>query len=122
LVTSAQNTVTRTKKYIQDEGTVLPKAAAITVGGMSGFLLGMKRGGVITRSFYSGLGMAVVAAFCYPYETVDLARVGVRSAQGKWDQFVSPPSPPAIVEKELDVGAGASKDISLYTTRSKKID
>ncbi|KHJ74856.1 hypothetical protein OESDEN_25528 [Oesophagostomum dentatum] len=42
-VQKSKEMVTKTKTYLDDEWTVLPKAAAITVGGMAGFVLGLKR-------------------------------------------------------------------------------
>jgi len=36
--------LTESYNYVRDEGTVIPKAIAITVGGMGGFLYGMRRG------------------------------------------------------------------------------
>ncbi len=36
--------VSEAKTYVQEEGTVIPKAIAITIGGMTGFLFGFKRG------------------------------------------------------------------------------
>lgn len=135
LVDRGTSTIQRTHRYIKEEGSVLPKAAAITVGGMAGFLFGMKRGGVVIRSYYSGLGMAVTAAFCYPHETVDLTRTAGRYAVQQWKDFQA--SPPAVqgkgaaVDKAKDLESlklspeeqgHESKDIDLYTTRSKKIE
>ncbi|VDO78538.1 unnamed protein product [Heligmosomoides polygyrus] len=74
--------------YVDEEWTVLPKAAAITVGGMAGFVLGLRRG-VIGRSFSTAIGLATMAAFCYPYETVDVIRTGVAHSESAWERFRS---------------------------------
>ncbi|VDN30544.1 unnamed protein product [Cylicostephanus goldi] len=42
-VSKSKVALTKTKNYLEDEWTVLPKAAAITIGGMAGFVLGLKR-------------------------------------------------------------------------------
>ncbi|VDO38432.1 unnamed protein product [Haemonchus placei] len=78
----------KTKTYVDEEWTVLPKAAAITVGGMAGFVLGLKRG-VIGRSFTTAVGLATMAAFCYPYETVDVVRTGIAHSETAWERFKS---------------------------------
>lgn len=88
-----KNLLTKTKRYVDEEWTVLPKAAAITVGGMAGFVLGLRRG-VIGRSFSTAIGLATMAAFCYPYETVDVIRTGVAHSESAWERFRSSPEPP----------------------------
>ncbi|PAV80779.1 hypothetical protein WR25_03342 [Diploscapter pachys] len=42
-VTKTQDAACKVNKYVNEEWTVLPKAGAITVGGMAGFVLGLKR-------------------------------------------------------------------------------
>ena len=71
--------------FMKEEG--LAKAVAITIGGMGGFLLGIRRGGVIRQVFYSGVGMSAMASFCYPNETVDLLRASVQYGKRQWVQF-----------------------------------
>lgn len=75
-----------TDRYVREEWTVLPKAAAITVGGMAGFVLGMRRYG-IRKFLYATGGILTMAAFCYPHETVDIVRVGVAHAQRTYEDF-----------------------------------
>uniref|UniRef100_A0A0N4ZWH4 MICOS complex subunit n=1 Tax=Parastrongyloides trichosuri TaxID=131310 RepID=A0A0N4ZWH4_PARTI len=64
-----------TKEYIEKEGTLIPKAAAITIGGLAGFILGVKRYG-IRKFVYAGIGIGGMTAFCYPERTVDVVRTG----------------------------------------------
>lgn len=53
---------------------------------MAGFLLGVRRYGV--RKFvYATAGLLTMAAFCYPYETIDIFRVGSAHAQRTWEDF-----------------------------------
>ena len=97
-LTSVKNTVVATDRYIREEWTVLPKAAAITVGGMAGFVLGMRRYGV-RKFIYATTGILTMAAFCYPHETVDIVRVGVAHAQRTWEDFQKPPAPEEAKKK-----------------------
>ncbi|KAK6043439.1 hypothetical protein COOONC_19056, partial [Cooperia oncophora] len=87
-VQKSKNALIKTKTYVDEEWTVLPKAAAITVGGMAGFVLGLKRG-FIGRTFTTAVGLATMTAFCYPYETVDVVRTGIAHSESAWEQFRS---------------------------------
>ncbi|KAK0405136.1 hypothetical protein QR680_017815 [Steinernema hermaphroditum] len=88
----AKNTICKTEQYLRSEWTVLPKAAAITVGGMAGFVLGLKHG-AFRRTLYTATGLTTMAAFCYPNETVDFARTGVAHSQQAWLEFQDSPEP-----------------------------
>uniref|UniRef100_A0A0N5CE84 MICOS complex subunit n=1 Tax=Strongyloides papillosus TaxID=174720 RepID=A0A0N5CE84_STREA len=63
------------KEYIGKEGTVVPKAFAITLGGMAGFIIGVKKYG-IKKFAYATAGIATMTAFCYPEQTLDVCRTG----------------------------------------------
>ncbi|KAE9421574.1 hypothetical protein Angca_004762 [Angiostrongylus cantonensis] len=93
-VEKSKDLLSKAKSYVETEWTVLPKAAAITVGGMAGFVLGLKRQGYIGRTLYTAFGLATMGAFCYPYETVDVVREGIRYWGHAWEQFQNPPQPP----------------------------
>ncbi|XGW03516.1 hypothetical protein V3C99_015026 [Haemonchus contortus] len=99
-VQKSKSALIKTKTYVDEEWTVLPKAAAITVGGMAGFVLGLKRG-VIGRSFTTAIGLATMAAFCYPYETVDVVRTGIAHSETAWERFKSSPEPPPEPKVDL---------------------
>ncbi|EYC36193.1 hypothetical protein Y032_0924g3057 [Ancylostoma ceylanicum] len=43
--------------------------------------------GVIGRTFSTALGLATMAAFCYPHETVDVVRTGIAHSQMTWERF-----------------------------------
>ncbi|KAK6052029.1 hypothetical protein COOONC_10466, partial [Cooperia oncophora] len=81
-VQKSKNALIKTKTYVDEEWTVLPKAAAITVGGMAGFVLGLKRG-FIGRTFTTAVGLATMTAFllsvrngrCSSYRNRSLLRV-----------------------------------------------
>ncbi|PIO59976.1 hypothetical protein TELCIR_18544, partial [Teladorsagia circumcincta] len=99
-VKKSKDALIKTKTYVDEEWTVLPKAAAITVGGMAGFVLGLRRG-IIGRSFTTAVGLATMAAFCYPYETVDVVRTGIAHSESAWEQFRSSPEPPQKLKVDL---------------------
>uniref|UniRef100_A0A915PHE4 MICOS complex subunit n=1 Tax=Setaria digitata TaxID=48799 RepID=A0A915PHE4_9BILA len=80
-------------RVLQEDYGMLPKAAAITVGGLAGFFLGMKKS-VFRRFFYSGMGLLIMTAFCYPYEAIAITRTGVEHSKMVWDDFVRSPEPP----------------------------
>ncbi|KAK5986953.1 MICOS complex subunit [Trichostrongylus colubriformis] len=94
-VQKSKEALIKTKRYVDEEWTVLPKAAAITVGGMAGFVLGLRRG-LIGRSLTTAVGLATMAAFCYPYETVDVVRTGIAHSESAWERFTSSPEPPKL--------------------------
>lgn len=71
-----------TYDFITDEDNTLPRAAAITVGGLTGLLLGV-RGGIFKKVFYSGTGMAIVAAVCYPKQFADYSQCGYNWTKNK---------------------------------------
>uniref|UniRef100_A0A158P987 MFS domain-containing protein n=1 Tax=Angiostrongylus cantonensis TaxID=6313 RepID=A0A158P987_ANGCA len=50
--------------------------------------------GYIGRTLYTAFGLATMGAFCYPYETVDVVREGIRYWGHAWEQFQNPPQPP----------------------------
>ncbi|CAI2349753.1 unnamed protein product [Caenorhabditis sp. 36 PRJEB53466] len=91
-VTQTKKAATRCNEYLTEEWTALPKAAAITVGGMAGFVLGLKRGPV-GRLFTTTIGLATMAAFCYPVEAVDVAKTGRAHAEQTWYSFQESPTP-----------------------------
>lgn len=85
-MTQTKKAATKCNAYLTEEWTALPKAAAITVGGMAGFVLGLKRGPV-GRLLTTTIGLATMAAFCYPIEAVDVAKTGRAHAEQTWYSF-----------------------------------
>ncbi|CEF69215.1 Apolipoprotein O family-containing protein [Strongyloides ratti] len=75
-----------TKEYIEKEGTVIPKAAIITLGGISGFILYFRRYG-LRKYFYATAGIGVMTAFCYPEETVDVVKTGYYHSLSAYEKF-----------------------------------
>ncbi|GMT33180.1 hypothetical protein PFISCL1PPCAC_24477, partial [Pristionchus fissidentatus] len=91
----------KVNRYVNEEWTVLPKAAAITVGGMAGFVLGLKRGS-FGRLLYTSLGLATMASFCYPHEAVDVMRTGVAHTEQAWLNFKESPAPSEVKKVTKD--------------------
>ncbi|GMR32224.1 hypothetical protein PMAYCL1PPCAC_02419, partial [Pristionchus mayeri] len=105
VIDSAVNKTTdaamKVNRYVNEEWTVLPKAAAITVGGMAGFVLGLKRGS-FGRVISSSLGLATMAAFCYPHEAVDVVRTGIAHSEQAWNNFQESPNPSEVKKVTKD--------------------
>lgn len=62
--------------YLRDDPSPLPRIGAITVGGLLGFLLGI-RGGKFKKLVYTSTGSLSIAAFIYPAQArngLDLAK------------------------------------------------
>ncbi|CAD5208880.1 unnamed protein product [Bursaphelenchus xylophilus] len=88
----SKNFVKETDEYIRNEWTVLPKAAAITIGGMAGFVLGLRRYG-IRKFVYATAGLLTMAAFCYPHEAIEISQIGYQHALRTWEDFQKSPEP-----------------------------
>ena len=89
-LTKTKSAVVAADDYLRNEWTVLPKAAAITIGGMAGFVLGLRRYG-IRKFIYAAGGLGTMAAFCYPNETVDIVRTGVAHTKRTYEDFKKSP-------------------------------
>jgi len=57
--------------YIRDDETFLPKVGVVTIAGLGGLLLGHK-GGVLRKTFYSSVAVAVALSACYPKQSANL--------------------------------------------------
>jgi len=99
-----------TPYFYDDDKTNITKAAFIVVGGMGGFLLGLKRGGRFKQAFYSILSVATTAAFCYPNQTIDIFRTGVEHSRVAWDRFKEPPTPKSFPSKDQTSKSHLMKD------------
>jgi hypothetical protein len=95
-------------------------------------------GGTMRRVMMTGAGLGTMTAFCYPLETVRCVRHTWRSSSelfsrtfvcahfthvhthlcvaAKWEQT------PTTSDNQPTTPDATSKNIDLYTTRSKKID
>lgn len=63
-----------TYEVIIDESSSIPKAAAITSGGLLGLLLASRRG-FFKKILYTGTGLGLSAALCYPKQTGELTEL-----------------------------------------------
>jgi hypothetical protein len=62
-----------TVDQLHDENNSAMRLGFIAGGGLVGYLVGALRGRMVRKLFYSSLGMASVAGFCYPKEAKELA-------------------------------------------------
>jgi hypothetical protein len=56
---------------ISEEGSTIPRAAAITAGGLTGLLIASRRG-FIRKILYTSFGLTAAAAVCYPEQSREL--------------------------------------------------
>ncbi|CAK5085147.1 unnamed protein product [Meloidogyne enterolobii] len=76
-----------TEDFIRKENTELfPKLAAISWGGLGGYLYG-RRKGFIKKYFSTSVGLLVMTAFCYPNETIRVVRTGFEHSKMSWEEF-----------------------------------
>nr|CDP99514.1 BMA-MOMA-1, isoform b [Brugia malayi] len=87
------NSAQEFQRFLQEDYGLLPKAAAITIGGLTGFFLGMKKS-VFRRFLYSGMGLLTMTAFCYPYEAIAVTRTAFEHGKMAWENFARSPEPP----------------------------
>ncbi|XP_037775467.1 fibrous sheath CABYR-binding protein-like [Penaeus monodon] len=70
---SLYNAARSTVDYITDEENVLPRAGAITVGGLTGLVIGRK-GGFLRKVLYTSAGALTAASLCYPRHAYQLSQ------------------------------------------------
>lgn len=64
------------RNYLNEEQNTIPRIGAVAIGGLTGFIFGL-RGGIIRRLFYGSLGAGAIAAVCYPKEAEKLSHEGL---------------------------------------------
>ncbi|XP_037086074.1 MICOS complex subunit MIC27-like, partial [Pollicipes pollicipes] len=68
-----------TLDYLQDETNLVPRATAITVGGLTGLLVAaLRRRGLFKRLMYTGVGLAVPTSICYPQQARGVRPLGLQ--------------------------------------------
>ncbi|KAK4310744.1 hypothetical protein Pmani_017730 [Petrolisthes manimaculis] len=64
-----------TVDYITDEENVMPRAGAITIGGLAGLIIGARRrGGLVKKVLYTSTGVATAASLCYPRQAYQVSQ------------------------------------------------
>nr|CAD7416060.1 unnamed protein product [Timema poppensis] len=71
---------TATRHFLQEEENFLPRVGAITLGVLTGFVLGL-RGGRFKRLTYSTLGGLTMASICYPREANEVTQEAIFQAK-----------------------------------------
>ncbi|XP_023216217.1 MICOS complex subunit Mic27-like isoform X2 [Centruroides sculpturatus] len=77
---NCKNVFNQTKQgydYITDKDNSLPRAIAITSGGLIGFLFGI-RGGIMKKVFYTSTGLTAASAICYPKQAAEICQNGYK--------------------------------------------
>ncbi|CAG2065267.1 unnamed protein product, partial [Timema podura] len=69
-----------TRHFLQEEENLLPRVGAITLGVLTGFVLGL-RGGRFKRLTYSTLGGLTMASICYPREANEVTQEAIVQAK-----------------------------------------
>jgi hypothetical protein len=67
-------------KYLRQEDNTTPKAGAIAIGGLTGFIFGL-RGRFIKRTIYTATGALGMAAVCYPKEASEYSQIAIAEAR-----------------------------------------
>nr|CAD7444729.1 unnamed protein product [Timema bartmani] len=69
-----------TRHFLQEDENLLPRVGAITLGVLTGFVLGL-RGGRFKRLTYSTLGGLTMASICYPREANEVTQEAIVQAK-----------------------------------------
>uniref|UniRef100_A0A1B0CLJ4 MICOS complex subunit n=2 Tax=Lutzomyia longipalpis TaxID=7200 RepID=A0A1B0CLJ4_LUTLO len=68
------------RNYLNEEQNTIPRIGAVAIGGLTGFIFGL-RGGIFRRLFYGSLGAGAIAAICYPKEAEKVSQQGLAEAK-----------------------------------------
>lgn len=79
-VHQSSDSVNSMYKYLSEESDDTTRMAAVGVGALAGFVLGL-RGGFIRRLFYSGLGAYGMSAVCYPKQTKEYTQSAIKEGR-----------------------------------------
>lgn len=79
-IKTGRNQVKSIVDYLNEPDNTAPRIGAVAIGGLSGFVLGL-RGGFIRRVLYTGIGAGAIASICYPKEAGVYAQHGVVEAK-----------------------------------------
>ncbi|XP_055328527.1 MICOS complex subunit MIC27-like [Paramacrobiotus metropolitanus] len=78
-----------TLDMLRDDARVLPRALAISAGGLIGFLAAYRRG-VFRKLLYTGIGLGAAAAVCYPKASRELASAAYYQTKDVLKKFEKP--------------------------------
>ncbi|XP_012285707.1 MICOS complex subunit MIC27 [Orussus abietinus] len=127
--------------YLQQENSTLPRLGAVSVGGLTGLILGL-RGGKFKKLVYTSTGALTMAAVCYPrqaQEGVDLVKhyvnisynfvYGIKPGDNDQLQISWPELPKLklptnlseITELAVDTGSAAVELVSSLAGKAKEI-
>ncbi|XP_059608387.1 MICOS complex subunit Mic27 [Phlebotomus argentipes] len=68
------------RNYLNEEQNTIPRIGAVAIGGLTGFIFGL-RGGIFRRLFYGSIGAGAIAAVCYPKEAEKVTQEALTEAK-----------------------------------------
>ncbi|KRZ02091.1 Oxysterol-binding protein-related protein 11, partial [Trichinella zimbabwensis] len=110
--------------FVKEDQTALPKAVAIALAAMGGFLMGFRKGDKSSMVSYSLLATSLAAVFCYPQPMVQLIQQGPKKLlQYRWNHHSTSALPQSSSSSSATPTSTASDshDHDMYTTRSDRI-
>lgn len=76
-----------TYEMITDESQAIPRAIAITTGGLLGLLVASRKG-FFKKILYTGFGLTAATAVCYPKQSKELTELSVFIAKKKGPELI----------------------------------
>lgn len=76
-----------TYEMITDESQAIPRAIAITTGGLFGLLLASRKG-FFKKILYTGFGLTAATAVCYPQQSKELTELSIYIAKKKGPEMI----------------------------------
>lgn len=80
LIDDGKNKTKFVVEYLNQPDNTFPRVGAIGLGGLSGYIFGL-RGGFFRRSFYATIGAVAIASICYPKDAEIYAQHGLVEAK-----------------------------------------
>lgn len=107
---------------ISDESSTLPKAAAITGGGLVGLLISSRKG-FFKKILYTSIGLGAAAAACYPQQSRELVDLTAYIARRKGPEIIRELTgvdvAPYLDIKKLGDGSSSDSSPASSTTSSR---
>lgn len=107
---------------ISDESSTLPKAAAITGGGLFGLLIASRKG-FFKKILYTSIGLGAAAAACYPQQSRELVDLTAYIARRKGPEIIKEVTgvdvAPYLDLRKLPVGSSDNSSASTSASSSR---
>lgn len=107
--------------YIRSESNILPKATFITVSGLIGYIIAIRRSR-FRRLTYSTLLIGASASLCYPNEAKQYSSIAYdwsfKNAKIFYDEYIMPKGPSSSPSELQQAPSSTQKDVILTTAKS----